>query len=171
MKRLIILGFIIITIFTGCSGKKNDPVDIGQFEGTFAYEKRVLLDMIDILKRYNARVLQASTTEEITKANEEFCDKLEILNPEITFVAKKHPDWEKKPPGELKTIIQEYINANREFGTMSFDIVTNKVESHPEDEDLLRSYERLKYITTPEGQDKQDTWEEELNENKDNLLW
>jgi len=158
VKELIILIFIFIFIalIISCARKDSDKGNVGQFEGAFSYEKRVLLDMIDILKRYNARILEAATTEEMTRANEEFSDKLEIFNPEIIFVTKKHPDWGENPPEEMKTIIEEYLKANEEFNAISMDLVKIKVQAHPDDEKFIRSYERLKYITTHEKEGDSD---------------
>ncbi|MBN2440794.1 MAG: hypothetical protein JXJ04_05595 [Spirochaetales bacterium] len=147
MRKFIILSLIVLSLFSGCSRKADNKGNGGQFEGAFAYEKRVILDLIDVLQRYNSRIFQASTTEEMTKANDELSDKLEVLNPEILFVTEKHPDWGKNPPEELKTMIQKYLNANQDFGTMSLDLVKLKIESNPDDDELIRSFERLKDIT------------------------
>ncbi|MBN2534436.1 MAG: hypothetical protein JXB88_16240 [Spirochaetales bacterium] len=156
MKRIPAICLLITVLFAGCNKKHPGPVDTtGLPEGVFAYEKRVLLDMIDILERYNNKVFYADTPEKIAETTEEFCNKYEVLKPEIVFVTKKYPDWEQNPPGEMESIIKKYINANRNFLTMSLEIIKNNAEKYPDNEELIRSYERLKYFTTPSDKEEE----------------
>jgi hypothetical protein len=149
---------IILLLIGGCRpSKKSDQTRQSSLDNVFAYEKRILLDMIDMLERYRGNIMNLETPEEITAANWELVEKLERLKPEITEITTKHPDWENNPPPELKPIIQKYINANRDFQTMSIKILKNFVKEHPDDEELASSFEAINFfITKRKKEEKED---------------
>jgi hypothetical protein len=151
-----ITGLICILLcLGGCSpSKKSGQTGQGSLDDVFAYEKRVLLDMIDLLERFKARITNAETAEEMTAANWELVEKLERLKPEITELTVKHPEWGKNPPPELSLLIQKYLNANRDFTTMSMQIIFGFLKDHPDDKELAESYEAVKALTKSNKDEK-----------------
>ncbi|MBN1697160.1 MAG: hypothetical protein JW881_06580 [Spirochaetales bacterium] len=148
-RRLsIILSAVIILSAAGsCTGKKDGSRAAINDDEVFAYEKRVLLDIIDALERYKGKITNAETPEAMTAANWELAEKFERLMPQIAGVTEKHPEWGEHPPLEMAPYIQKYLSANREFSTMTMLIVENFVEEHPEDSELALSFQAIKELT------------------------
>jgi hypothetical protein len=149
MTARIIPIFIVFCILagSGCAGKNETDKAIASSQ--FASELRVLKDITDALSTYRNVVKSNTEVNQVTAANVKLLGILKKLSPQIEVIVKNHPEWESEPPADVARYVTAYLTANEEFTKDTILLTSDFVQNHPDDKELVDSYDALVAFLSP----------------------
>ena len=97
--RIFAVALVAILLF-GCSGAK------------FQNEKTLLTTVTKAMETLTVAINNAVAPHEITSAVSAFSDQIEKLAPAMKKLSDEHPDWNTKPPSQLKDTMDKFKSAS-----------------------------------------------------------